>query len=131
VYALLADAVLLLHAAFVGFIVLTVPCIYIGALLGWRWIRLKWLRVAHLVGICIVAAQAWAGVICPLTDLEIWLRRHANLEVYSDSFIEHWLQRILYWDFPAWVFIVAYSLFALLVVGTWFFVPPDKRAPRG
>ena len=56
-----ADAVLVLHAAFVVFIVLTVPAIYLGAALHWRWVRLLWLRVAHLLGICIVAAQAWAG----------------------------------------------------------------------
>ena len=126
-YPLLANTILLLHATFVAFVVLTVPCIYIGKLRGWRWVRLFWLRVAHLVGICIVVAQAWAGVICPLTTLEMWLREQGGLTGYTGSFIEHWLQTLLYWDLPAWVFIVVYSLFALLIIATWYVVPPLKR----
>ncbi len=130
-YPLLADTVLLIHSAFVAFVVFTVPCIYLGKALHWQWVRIYWLRVAHLAGICIVAAQAWAGVICPLTHLEMWLRRKGGLEAYTQSFIEHWLQRVLYWDFPAWVFIAMYTLFAALVVGTWLLVPPQKRSPDG
>ena len=125
-YSVMANTILLLHAAFVAFVVFTVPCIYIGKLLGWRWIRLYWLRVAHLVGISIVVAQAWAGVICPLTTLEMWLREQGGMTGYTGSFVEHWLQTLLYWDFPAWVFIVVYSLFALLIVATWYAVPPVK-----
>ena len=127
----LANAVLLIHAAFVGFVVLTVPLIYLGKALNWQWVRVYWFRIAHLAGICIVAAQAWAGVLCPLTTLEMWLRRKGRLATYDESFIEHWLQQLIYWDFPAWVFVVVYSLFALLVVATWYVVPPTKRKNHG
>ena len=123
-YSLLADSVLVIHALFVAFVVLGVPCIFIGKALNWRWVRFFWLRVAHLAAICVVTAQAWAGVICPLTTLEMWLRRQGNLDVYAGSFIEHWLEEILYWNLPPWVFVVVYSTFALLVVATWYFVPP-------
>lgn len=123
----LADAVLFLHTAIVGFVVLGVPCIYIGKLLAWRWVRNYWLRVTHLLSIGIVTAQSWAGVICPLTTLEMWLREQGGMTGYTGSFIEHWLQTLLYWDLPAWVFIVVYSLFALLVVATWLVVPPTRR----
>lgn len=125
--SLLADVVLLLHFAFVAFVVLTVPCIYLGRAVHWRWVSRFWLRVIHLAGIGIVTTQAWAGVVCPLTDLEMWLRRQGGQETYAGSFIEHWLHRVLYWDLPAWVFVTAYSLFAALVLFTWIIVPPQKR----
>ncbi len=62
-----ADALLLLHALFVGFVVLGVPIVIVGGLRGWRWVRNPWLRLAHLGAIVFVAAQAWAGRVCPLT----------------------------------------------------------------
>ena len=130
-YLALANAVLLVHAAFVAFVVLMVPLIFLGKTLNWQWVRIYWLRLAHLVGICIVVAQSWAGIICPLTTLEMWLREKADLKTYSDSLIEHWLQQLIYWNFPAWVFIALYSLFALLVISTWYVVPPHKNNTRG
>ncbi len=128
VYPILANTVLAIHATFVAFVVLTVPCIYLGKSLNWQWVRIYWLRIAHLAGICIVVAQAWAGVICPLTTLEMWLREKAGIATYGESFIEHWLQQLIYWNFPAWVFICIYSIFALLVIYTWYVVPPTKNA---
>ena len=125
-YAFLANITLGVHVAFVVFVVLMVPCIYLGHFLGWQWVRKLWLRICHLVGILIVAGQAWAGVICPLTTLEMWLRRQGGGEAYSGSFIEHWMRELLYWDWPAWAFVVMYTLFALLVVGTWWLVPPGR-----
>ncbi|MGB1141725.1 MAG: DUF2784 domain-containing protein [Halioglobus sp.] len=127
IFTLLADVVLVLHVAFVAFVVLTVPCIYLGKACNWRWVSYFWLRVVHLAGIGIVTAQAWAGVVCPLTDLEMWLRRQGGEDTYAGSFIEHWLHRVLYWELPAWVFVAAYSLFAVLVIFTWIIVPPQKR----
>ena len=130
-YSFLADIILIAHAAFVAFVVLTVPCVFLGKYLHWCWVRVLWFRVVHLVGVCIVAAQAWAGVICPLTTLEMSLREKGRLVVYSGSFVEHWLQKIIYWDLPAWVFTVIYSLFALLVVCAWYFVPPVRSQHNG
>ena len=118
----LANTILVVHATFVAFVILTLPCIYLGKFLNWHWVRLFWLRLLHLVGVCIVAAQAWAGVICPLTTVEMWLREKSNLTTYTGSFIEHWLQKLIYWEFPVWVFTAVYSVFALLVVFSWYFI---------
>ncbi len=126
-YAALANLTLGVHFAFVTFVVLMVPCIYLGRWLGWAWVRVLWLRICHLLGILVVAAQAWAGVICPLTTLEMWLRRQGGERAYSGSFIEHWMRELLYWDFPGWVFVVMYTVFALLVLGTWWLVPPVRQ----
>ncbi|MBS4049802.1 MAG: DUF2784 domain-containing protein, partial [Methylomonas sp.] len=79
-----------------------------------------------LGAIAFVAAQAWLGALCPLTALESWLRVQAGEEGYGKSFIEHWLQRIVFHEAPAWVFTLAYSVFALLVVAAWRYFPPMR-----
>ena len=83
-----------------------------------------------------VVAQAWFGVICPLTTLEMSLRAQAGDVAYEGTFISHWLQQLLYYQAPPWVFVVCYTLFSGLVAGTWFgfrpmpFRSPPARAPK-
>ena len=127
-YRLLADVVLSLHVALVIFIVGGLVLIIVGNLVAWQWVNVLWLRVTHLAAIGIVAAESWIKVVCPLTSLEMWLRMRARETTYAGSFIEHWLQRVLYYQAPAWVFTAAYSLFALLVVATWWYFPPTRRS---
>lgn len=131
-WQLLADAVLSLHVAVVVFVVGGLLVIVGGNLAGWRWINALWFRVAHLAAIAIVAAEAWFGAVCPLTTLEMWLRARARATTYSGSFVEHWLQRLLYYDAPPWVFALAYSLFGLAVVAAWWWFPPrsGRRVSR-
>jgi hypothetical protein len=126
-YQLFADVVLSLHVALVVFILGGLVLIVVGNLVAWRWVNILWLRVAHLDAIGIVVAESLVKVVCPLTSLEMWLRMRARETTYAGSFIEHWLQRILYYEAPAWVFTTAYSLFALLVVATWWYFPPRRR----
>ena len=75
-------------------------------------------------------AESWFGLVCPLTSLEMWLRENAHGTTYAGSFIEHWLQRILYYDAPTWVFTVVYTLFGVVVAATWWHFPPrfNRRA---
>ena len=129
--AALADAVLALHAALVAFVVLGLPAIAVGHARGWRWTRGWTFRLAHLGAIGTVAAQAWLGVDCPLTVLELSLRREAGQAgLHPQGFIAHWLAWGLYWDLPAWVFTGAYTAFALAVAAAWWRWPPG-RAGRG
>lgn len=86
-----------------------------------------WFRLAHLATILVVVAEAWLGLVCPLTTLEMWLREQAGSRVYAGSFIQYWLQRLLYYEAPDWVFILIYSLFALLVLAVWWRYPPLRR----
>ncbi|MEM1113061.1 MAG: DUF2784 domain-containing protein [Pseudomonadota bacterium] len=127
---LLADLVLLLHVVFVAFVVLGLVAILLGGWLDWRWVRRRWFRALHLLGIGVVALQAWLGVICPLTTLEMALRQAAGAETYSGSFIQHWLQSLLYYSAPPWVFIAVYTAFGALVLASWFLVPPAARLSR-
>ncbi|HKL51189.1 MAG TPA: DUF2784 domain-containing protein [Wenzhouxiangellaceae bacterium] len=107
-------------------------CFVIGAQLmiivgwwrGWAWVRNPWLRVAHLVTILVVMLQAWLGRLCPLTVWERELRRAAGQAFHEQSLIEHWVTRYLYLDLPWWGFVLAYTLFAALVVWTWWRLPP-------
>jgi MFS family permease len=122
----LATLVLILHWAVVLFIVGGLLCTWLGAMLGWRWVRNRWFRTAHLAAIVFVAVQTLLGVLCPLTVLEDTLRGQGE----PSGFIERWLRRLLFYDFPPWVFSVSYLGFALLTTLTWLWVPPRKR-PSG
>lgn len=124
---LAADAVLALHVLFVVFVVLGQVLVLLGGALGWRFVRNFRFRVLHLLAIGVVVAQAWLGVLCPLTILEMELRDRAGGEVYHGSFIAHWMDRLLYFDAPLWVFTVVYTLFFALVVGSWIWVRPLRK----
>lgn len=126
-YALAADAILVSHVLLVAFIVVGLVLIYIGKWLSWAWVRNYWFRLLHLAAITIVVLLSWVGAVCPLTTWETEMRELAGGEGYEGSFIEHWLQSILYYEAPAWVFIVAYTVFAGVVAVSWFIVPPRRH----
>jgi hypothetical protein len=85
-FRLLADLTLLIHLAFVVFVVL-------GGLLVLRRPRLAWL---HLPAAAWGAWVELAGWPCPLTPLENWLRVQGGGAAYSTSFVEHYLVPVLY-----------------------------------
>lgn len=124
-----ADALLFIHVLFVSFIVGGLPLIFFGGWREWSWVRNRWFRTAHVVAIGVVVIQSWLGVTCPLTIWEMSLRERAGDTVYSGTFISHWLEAILYYQAPAWVFAVTYSGFAALVFVSWGWVRP--RPPGG
>lgn len=130
VWQLLADAVLTLHFAVVAFVVGGALLVLLGHYRGWRWVRGWWFRLTHLGAIAFVVVQAWWGASCPLTVLEHWLRRQAHSTGYDRSFIEYWVQRLLYYEAPAWVFVLVYSLFGLGVLWLWWRVPPRRGSAR-
>ncbi len=126
-YRALADAVLILHVAYIGFVIFGLLLILIGGACGWRWIRNPWFRGLHLLAIGLVVVQAWLGIICPLTTLEMHLRELSGDWVYHETFIAHWLQRLIFYRAPMWVFGLAYTLFGLAVIGSWWRFPPRSR----
>ena len=126
-YLFAADLILFTHVLFVAFVVVGLVLILLGKFLNWRWVRNWWFRIAHLVAIVIVVLQAWLGVICPLTTLEMYLRKQAGDAVYAGTFISHWLESILYYQAPMWVFTLCYTVFGALVVLSWFWVRPQAR----
>ena len=86
VFRILADATLVLHVAFVGFVLL-------GGLLVLRRPRLAW---AHVPAVLWAAWVELAGSVCPLTPLENWLREQGGEAAYGSGFVEHYLLPLLY-----------------------------------
>lgn len=123
-HSFLADLILVVHFAFVLFVTGGLVLTWIGAAAGWRWVRSFRFRAAHLAAIVFVAAEALAGIWCPLTLWEAHLRGASA----QKSFIAHWIHRVLYYDFPEWVFTIAYVAFAAAVLATWVIVRPIKNS---
>ncbi len=123
-YLIAADAILFTHVLFVAFNIFGLLLIFAGKLFAWPWVRNPWFRLAHLIGIGAVVLLSWLGDICPLTTWEMAFRSKAGDTVYTGSFISHWPETLLYYQAPAWVFIVGYSVFGLLVAVAWFWVRP-------
>ena len=119
-----ADALLVLHFAIVLFVVGGLILTWIGAAFGWMWIRNPWFRYLHLGAIAFVAAEALAGIACPLTVWEDMLRGNMRAE----SFIGRWVQRLLYYQAPEWVFTLLYVAWAAATLVTLRLVPPRRRA---
>lgn len=125
--ASLADVVLVLHALLVLFNIGALPVIWIGHFRRWAFVRSFYFRSVHLLLIGVVAAESVFGICCPLTAWEQALRPEP---LHQDSFIAHWLHQLLFYDFPAWTFTVAYLLFFLLVAATFYFVRPQAPTFR-
>lgn len=121
---LAADAILVVHFAFVLFVVGGFALILAGGLAGWRWVRNRAFRYAHLAAIVFVAAEALAGIACPLTVWEDALRR-ASPE--APGFVARWVGRLLYYDLPGWIFTATYVAFAIAVAVTLRLIPPGEK----
>ena len=103
-YRLLANAVVLLHFAFVLFATF-------GALLVWRWKRLAW---GHLPCVAWAVLIEWIGWTCPLTPLENWLWHQAGQNGYQESFAQHYILPLIY---PAWLTPSIQYVMGALVLG--------------
>jgi hypothetical protein len=125
--ALLADIIVVLHFGYVLFAVGGEILVLAGGLLRWRWTRSLPLRLAHLAAVVLVAVEALAGVVCPLTEWEFRLRELAGQQVERQlSFVARLVRAIIFYDFPTWVFTLAYVGFALLVAGSFLLFPPQR-----
>ena len=129
-FIFLADTILVTHVLFVFFVIIGLAVTYLGYFLKWPWVRNRIFRLVHVMAIGVVVIQSWAGIICPLTIWEMKLRKSADSEAYSGSFIQYWLQDLLYYSAPEWVFILLYTAFGILVLVSWYLVRPNKKAEK-
>ena len=86
IYRILADAVMVMHLVFVLFVVF-------GGLLALRWRRVVWLHIPALFWGALIEFMGWP---CPLTPLEVRLRRLGGEAGYEGGFIEHYAGSLLY-----------------------------------
>ena len=128
-YRLAADAIAVLHFAWVAFVVVGLVLILLGVALRWRWVRNFWFRAIHLLMIGIVVVEALGGVICPLTTWEREWRTLGGEDGQPGSFVGRLINRLLFHDLPEWVFRVLHCLFGAAVLATFILAPPQW--PRG
>ena len=123
--SLLADFILLVHFAYVLFVVLGLVVIWLGFFMRWPFVRNFWFRLAHLLAMGYVVAECFMGVICPLTIWENQLRWKAGGgHFYQGSFIEHWVHQIMYYDASPLLFSVIYVIFFILIILSFWYVRP-------
>jgi hypothetical protein len=127
-YRVLADLTVVIHLAYVMFVILGLLVTILGGFLKWDWIRNRWFRGIHLSMILVVVLEAWVGFTCPLTTWEHQLRSAAGQEAYQGDFIANWAHDVMFFDAEPWVFTLCYTLFGGLVLATLCFVPPRWSA---
>jgi hypothetical protein len=127
-YGFLADLIVVVHLAYVAFVVVGQAAILVGVLAGWRFARNFWFRLFHLLAIGIVAMEAASSVMCPLTLWEQDLRKLAGQEVSDASFVGRLVHDVFIFPVPADAFDLCYFAFGSVVLLTLVLLPP--RLPR-
>ncbi len=121
---MVADLIVVVHAAYASFIVLGLVAILVGIALRWRWVRNRWFRSIHVAMIGIVVGETLAGIPCPLTAWERQLREAAGQVAYPGDFIGYWTHRLLFYDPAPWVLPVLYTAVGLAVLAAFVLAPP-------
>lgn len=118
IYRLLADAVLILHLLFIGFVVF-------GGLFARR---SPWVALAHIPAACWGAFIEVTGGLFPLTVMEVEFRHCAGDAGYSGSFIEHYLLPVIYpvgltrdiqFGLAGFVILINVAIYGALVYRWW------------
>jgi len=121
-----AEAVFAAHLAVILFNLGGLAAVPLGAAFGWRFVRIRWWRLVHLALLALVAVQAALGRACILT---LW---QARLEARAEPvpLIAGWVERLIFWPLPLWVFAVLYVVVLGLALALYRLVPP-RREPSG
>ena len=121
-YRLLADAVVLVHFAFILFVVF-------GAWLALRW---RWIPWLHLPCVAWGVLIELAGGICPLTPLENRLRLAGGEAGYAGGFIERYLTPVIYPDaFTRELQLMLGIALALINIVAYLVIWRRRRASNG
>lgn len=124
---LLAAAILAAHVAIILFNLFGLVAVPLGASCGWRFVHVAWWRVLHILLLAAVAGQAVFGRACILT---LWQRDLAGAAfgVGADPtpLLVGWVDRLIYWPLPLWVFAVLYVLVFAYALALFLLVPPRR-----
>lgn len=117
----LAELVLAIHVVVILFNVFGLVAIPLGGWRGWRFVRIFWWRALHVAAMAVVAIQAVAGRACFLT---LWQDALAGAGPARTPLIMGWVNRLIFWPLPLWVFAIAYVLLFLYVIALCWLVRP-------
>ena len=124
--AALANIVLIVHFAWAVWMISGV----VLALLGFRWPRLwEWrkFRTTHLIGLIATATTPfWPGGTCPLTIWEWQLRGDGVVSTQPQSFVLHWLDKLLFWNVNPLILSLVSASGALAAIIIFIMRPPWK-----
>jgi hypothetical protein len=127
-YARLADFVVVIHIAYVAYIIAGLGLILVGWRRRWPWVRNLWFRLTHLVAILIVVLELILQTTCPLTVLELNLRSWAGQPVTATPFVDRLMHFVLLGWLPGAVTNSTYVLVALVIAVTFVLAPPRWRS---
>jgi hypothetical protein len=125
--AILAHAILFVHLGIIVFNVAGLVAIPLGAWAEWRFVRLRWLRVLHLMSWGVVALQAASGRACFLTIWQNALENRGAEAATTPPMIVSWVNSLVYWPLPLWVFTLIYLALTAYAVLLWWLVRPTGR----
>jgi hypothetical protein len=111
-YHILAVAVLVLHLAWIAWVIF-------GALVTHHRPVLRWLHIASLVYGIAIEVLPWPP--CPLTILEQWLEGRAGVSPYHGSFLVHYLEALIYPEVPLTLLIVCAVAICAFNLGVYVF----------
>src|ERR1700687_4908238 len=117
-WRVMADIVVAVHATYIAIVVVGLAAILIGSAARWRWVRNFYFRAVHLAMILLVCAEALVGTSCPLTRLENALRLRGGETGYARDFIGYWLDWLIFYNAPSWVFTARWPAFLIQMRNT-------------
>lgn len=118
-----AALVLGIHVGVIGFNLFWLAAIPLGAWRGWRFIRNRWWRVAHLAAMAVVAGQAVLGRACFLT---LWQDELAGFRRGQTPLIMGWVNKLIFWPLPLWIFALGYCVLFAYTLALFRLVPPRR-----
>ena len=121
--AIIADFILIIHFVIVAFITMGFFFIPICYKFKNHLAHNKRVRVIHIALMGFVTAESILGLTCPLTTIEQTLRN----QFHSKTFINYWITKIIYWDFPSLFFLIIYCLFFFGACLLWKVYPPTNK----
>jgi hypothetical protein len=120
---ILAEGVLAAHLAIILFNVFGLIAVPVGAVCGWRFVRVGWWRILHIVLLAAVAAQAVLGRACFLT---LWQAALSGTAADQTPLIARWVNQLIYWPLPVWIFAVLYVVVFGYALALFWLVPLNR-----
>ncbi len=118
-----ANIISVLHFCIFLFITLCCLLIPLGYKLKWNWVKIRKLRLLHVIMMGFITIETILGIVCPLTSLEIFLRDENKV----GNILNKIIHEIMYWDLPASYFIIIYVLCFLYLIFLWIYFKPYNK----